>query len=40
MGLEKTKNRPKDGFLVIDFGPYRIRTGRLFHAMEALYQMS
>lgn len=21
-------------------GPYRIRTGRLFHAMEALYQMS
>ena len=21
-------------------GPYRIRTGHLFHAMEALYQMS
>ena len=21
-------------------GPYRIRIGRLFHAMEALYQMS
>jgi hypothetical protein len=39
--LKIKQKRPHDYNLEVIFGgPYRARTGHLFHAMEALYQMS